>query len=193
MFPPRFIRANIGGDMAVSVSGTDGTWWVVVEGEGSVEVPNNLSITRQHCSSSSEVLPRTRGDVSISLHASLYRTVGEFFENSSEVRAYRRRAENPAPKRITTKFPVLEAVRTAYWERERAECTRTRQHHDHGCSRHAPFPPELNSDHFFTFSALCLDGGTPNIKGPTASSLRDACFTSRVCESRSDALRRWVA
>jgi hypothetical protein len=69
---------------------------------------------RQHCSHQSDVLPHTRGDVSMSLQASLYRTVGEFFENSSEVRAYRRRAENPAPKRITTRFPVLEAVRTAY-------------------------------------------------------------------------------
>ena len=100
--------------MAVSMSGADGTWWVVVEGEGSMQIPCNLFAYRQHYSRSGEVLPRTRGDVSISLQASLYRTVGEFFENSSEVRAYRRRAEKPAPKRITTRFPVLEAVRTAY-------------------------------------------------------------------------------
>jgi len=77
-------------------------------------MPSNLFMYHEHYSCQGEVLPLTRGDVSISLQASLYRTVGEFFENSSEVRAYRRRAENPAPKRITTRFPVLEAVRTAY-------------------------------------------------------------------------------
>ena len=74
----------------------------------------NLSMYHQDGPRWNRNLWRTRGDVSISLQASLYRTVGEFFENSSEVRAYRRRAENPAPKRITTRFPVLEAVRTAY-------------------------------------------------------------------------------
>ena len=100
--------------MTISMSGAYGTRWVVVEGEGSIQIPCNLFACRQHYSRSGEVLLRTRGEVSISLQASLYRTVGEFFENSSEVRAYRRRAENPAPKRITTRFPVLEAVRTAY-------------------------------------------------------------------------------
>jgi hypothetical protein len=81
-------------------------------------MPSNLFTRRQRYSHESAMLPRTRGDVSMSLQASLYRTVGEFFENSSEVRAYRRRAENPAPMKITTRFPVLEAVRTAY-EQER--------------------------------------------------------------------------
>ena len=100
--------------MAVSVSGTDGTWRVVMEGEGSMQMPSNLFTHRQRRSCQKEMLLRTRGDVSISLQASLYSTVGEFFENSSEVRAYRRRAENPAPKIITTRFPVLEALRTAY-------------------------------------------------------------------------------
>ena len=100
--------------MTISMSGSDGTWWVVVEGEGSMQISCNLFTYCQHCSKRSDMSPRTRGDVSISLQASLYRTVGEFFENSSEVRAYRRRAENPAPKRMTTRLPVLEAVRTAY-------------------------------------------------------------------------------
>ena len=136
-----------------------------------------------------ENLRRTRGEVSISLQASLYRTVGEFFENSSEVKAYRRRAENPAPKKITTRFPVLEAVRTACQQESSRDCQR------HGCirSEHTPFPPVLSSDHFFTFSALCCDGGTPNTNGPTVSSLRVPRFTSKVCESKSDAWFRWVA
>jgi len=95
-------------------------------------MPGNLFTHHQHYSPQRKMLPRTRGDVSISLQASLYRTVGEFFENSSEVRAYRRRAENPAPKIITTKFPVLEAVRTAY-QQERTRGVRNRQHHGHVC------------------------------------------------------------
>ena len=119
--------------MAISMSGADGTGWVVMEGEGSVQMPCNLLVYRQNYSRPGEVSQRTRGDVSISLQASLYRTVGEFFENSSEVRAYRRRAENPAPKRITTRFPVLEAVRTAY-RQERTEGARGHQHHDHARS-----------------------------------------------------------
>jgi len=57
--------------MAVSMSGTDGTWWVVVEGEGSVQMPCNLFAYRQHRSRSGELSLRTRGEVSISLQASL--------------------------------------------------------------------------------------------------------------------------
>ena len=38
--------------------------------------------------------------------ASLYRTVGEFFENNSDVRAYMSTAESPAPKIITARFEV---------------------------------------------------------------------------------------
>ena len=109
--------------MAVPMSRTDGTWRVVMEGEGSVQIPSNLFVHHQRYPNQSEAFLHTRGDVSISLQASLYRTVGEFFENSSEVRAYRRRAENPAPKMITTRLPVLEAVRTACWQERKVRVT----------------------------------------------------------------------
>jgi len=39
-----------------------------------------------------------------------YNTVGEFFENSSEVKAYKSIAENPAPNNITVKFVDLAAA-----------------------------------------------------------------------------------
>ena len=67
------------------------------------------------------------------------------------------------------------------------------QRQDHVREKHTPFPPGPNSDHFFTFSALCRDGDTPNTNGPTVSSLRVPRFTSRVCESKSDARFLWVA
>jgi hypothetical protein len=176
--------------MSVSMPGADCARWVVVKGEGSMKIPSNLSKYCQRDSQWREILRCTRGDVSISLQASLYRTVGEFFENSSEVRAYRRRAENPAPKRITTRLPVLEAVLAAY-RQERTGGVRDCQRHKQARAKHTPFPPVLSSDHFFTFSALCCDGLTPSTNGPTVS-LRVPRFTSRVCESKSDALFRWV-
>ena len=42
----------------------------------------------------------------MSSHACAWSTVGEFFENSSDVRAYNNIAENPAPNRITNKFDI---------------------------------------------------------------------------------------
>jgi len=48
----------------------------------------------------------TRGDALMRSQASLYRTVGEFFENNSDVRAYMSTAESPAPKIITARFEV---------------------------------------------------------------------------------------
>jgi len=44
-------------------------------------------------------------------HASPYNTVGEFFEKSSEVREYMRRAERPAPRRMTPRLVVRAVVR----------------------------------------------------------------------------------
>ena len=42
----------------------------------------------------------------------LYRTVGEFRENSSDVRSYMSTTVRPAPARITTKFVVRAVVLT---------------------------------------------------------------------------------
>src|SRR5882762_5589405 len=47
---------------------------------------------------------RTFGEAFMRSHALPYSTVGEFGENSSDVRAYINIAENPAPSNITVKF-----------------------------------------------------------------------------------------
>jgi hypothetical protein len=70
-----------------------------------------------------------RGDALMRSQASLKRTVGEFLENNSDVRAYMSTAEIPAPRRITARFEVRCVVRIT-------------------------FPPVLSSDHCLTFFPL---------------------------------------
>lgn len=55
-------------------------------------------------------MQHTRGEAFILSQAFPYRTVGEFFENNSEIKAYANIAENPAPNNITVKFVDLAAA-----------------------------------------------------------------------------------
>ena len=126
---------------------------------------------------------RTLGDALIRSQASPYKTVGEFLENSSDVREYMRRTDSPAPRRITVRFVVRAVVRM------------TGGGQFEGCSTASidvPLPVVLNSDHLGIFSFLFKeDCASPSWNGPTESALGTAlCFVSNECERTEESMSR---
>jgi hypothetical protein len=85
------------------------------------------------------------GEDLISSHAWPYSTVAEFFENSSEVRAYTNTAVNPAPNRMTNRFVNLAVDLTTDIALNGGSSITSYKYLS------IPFPPVLNSDHFFWF------------------------------------------
>jgi hypothetical protein len=110
MFLAMCINYDLRGDMSISMAGASCRGSVIVEGQWCVEIFCNLR-NKSRCIHPVNPKGRTLGEALIRSQASPYRTVGEFLENSSDVKEYTRSTDSPAPNRITVRLVVLAVVR----------------------------------------------------------------------------------